>query len=207
MIRFHLIRQEQVSHCDVEARCKSVYFAVPEVEALLKEAHPGGYGSSWIFVGIEVLQQEKGEQGRRPTGPDENSYPGDPEWPGGQPMTRPAPESDVEQAKAKSVRLETQLRATLDELDRLRFDLERLSKSERWATELAEKLRRRDEQLQRAKDLLADAEDELSALKSELGRLRGLIVGLVPPPAPDQARLVMRALIAEAGVIRQEKPR
>lgn len=54
MIRIHLVRQEQVSHCDVEARCLSVDVEVPELERLL-DLEPQGYGSRWSVVGYERL--------------------------------------------------------------------------------------------------------------------------------------------------------
>lgn len=59
MIRFHLIRQVQVSHCDIEARCASVDYEVPELERLLElREDNGSIGSNWIFVGIEILPRK-----------------------------------------------------------------------------------------------------------------------------------------------------
>jgi hypothetical protein len=58
MIRIHLVRQVQTSHCDVEAECKSLDVALPELEALLdSKEDTGSYGSRWIFVGIERLAE------------------------------------------------------------------------------------------------------------------------------------------------------
>jgi hypothetical protein len=48
---------------------------------------------------------------------------------------------------------------------------------------------------------IAVLEAEREVLRAEVERLRGLIVALVPPPPPERARAVMRALITEATAI------
>lgn len=56
MIRIHLVRQVQTSHCDFETRCKSLDVEIPKLETLLDASEDGG----WTFVGIELLPKAGG---------------------------------------------------------------------------------------------------------------------------------------------------
>jgi hypothetical protein len=65
MIRFHLVRQVQTSHCDIEARCVSVDGDLARLEELLTTdlKDSGSMGSNWTFVGLEILPAQEVPRG------------------------------------------------------------------------------------------------------------------------------------------------
>jgi hypothetical protein len=155
------------------------------------------------------------------------------------PMTRPASESDVEQAKAAAMRVEDWAGADhFEDCPALKHAdgecdcpedgcpdpdegcdcylgamracqesiLSLLSSHERLTREVAELRKRNERRVSIFEECPSCTLAPLAKLRVRVEHLEKLIVELVPPPAPERAREIMRALITEARAIREAKP-